>query len=256
LTSQFQVVGFDDDVPAVEAVAASVCDNITRLEAELGVWVADEKTETAAVHACNAFGDVWGLRRMEVVHGLSFAQIASRTMRVIAGLLGGRRLISPAGTSVRPTADRVKESMFNRLESMGLVRGASVLDLFAGSGALGIEALSRGAASVTFVETDPAAVQAIRSNLEAFDLVAAVHRLSADRFIATNNLDFDLALLDPPYDFAAWAEVLGALPANTAVTESSGEVVLPDDWTVIKASIYGRTHVAVITRASGARAIS
>lgn len=175
-------------------------------------------------------------------------------MRVIAGSAGGRRLVAPPGTAVRPTADRVKESMFNRLESLGLVRDASVLDLFAGSGALGIEALSRGAASVTFVEIDTVAIRTVRSNLESLGLVGSVHRVSADRFVATNTSEFDLALLDPPYDFEAWTETLRQLPAATAVIESSGQVELPDEWTVIKASTYGRTYVAVITRANGAPA--
>jgi len=249
-----EVFGFDHDVPAVQAVPAPVGSDITRLETEFGVWVADEKTQSAAIDADDGFRDVARLGHPGVVHSLSFAQVASLVMRVIAGTAGGRRLVAPSGTAVRPTADRVKESMFNRLESLGLVRDALVLDLFAGSGALGIEALSRGAASVTFVENDPAAIRAVRSNLETIGFVASLHRVSADRFLVANTVEFDLALLDPPYDFEAWSETLRELPAATAVIESSGPVELPGDWTVIKASTYGRTHVAVIERADGAPA--
>ena len=86
-------------------------------------------------------------------------------MRVVAGSARGRRLQTPPGLDVRPTTDRVREATFNALGSMGVVDGARVLDLFAGSGALGIEALSRGAEHVTFVDTSPRALEAVRANL-------------------------------------------------------------------------------------------
>ena len=85
-------------------------------------------------------------------------------MRVIAGTLGGRRLVAPAGTATRPTPDRVREALYS---SLGDVQGAVVLDLYAGSGALGIEALSRGAASAVFVESGRHALDALRANLDA-----------------------------------------------------------------------------------------
>jgi len=249
-----KVIGLHDDVPAVETVPAPVGNDVSRLETEFGIRVADERTQAATIDAHDVLGDVAPAGHLGVAHCLSVAQVASLAMRVIAGSARGRRLIAPSGTAVRPTADRVKESMFNRLESLGLVRDAAVLDLFAGSGGLGIEALSRGAESVTFVENDPAAIRAVKSNLEKIGFVASVHRVNADRFIATNTVAFDLALLDPPYDFETWSEILQELPAATAVLESSRPVELPKDWIAIKASTYGRTHVAVIERADKAPA--
>src|SRR5437870_4293923 len=87
-------------------------------------------------------------------------------MRVVAGTARGRRLDAPPGTATRPTSDRVRESVFNSLGSLDLVVGATVVDLFAGSGAMGIEALSRGAERATFVESDAAAARVITANLE------------------------------------------------------------------------------------------
>src|SRR5918998_6335794 len=94
-------------------------------------------------------------------------------MRVVAGTHGGRRLATPPGSATRPTSDRVREALFSILGAA--VDGARVLDLFAGSGALGIEALSRGAAEATFVERAPAALRALRGNLAALGIEAAVH---------------------------------------------------------------------------------
>src|SRR5688500_6095905 len=94
-------------------------------------------------------------------------------MRVVGGSAGGRRLRAPAGRSTRPTADRVREAMFNSLGSLDAVVGARVLDLFAGSGALGIEALSRGAAAATFVDSDARALAVVRANLDDTGLAGA-----------------------------------------------------------------------------------
>ncbi|MGA1345675.1 MAG: RsmD family RNA methyltransferase, partial [Ilumatobacteraceae bacterium] len=91
-------------------------------------------------------------------------------MRVVAGELRGRRIVAPAGRDTRPTTDRVREAIFNALGSAGLVEGALVADLFAGSGALGIEALSRGAERCVFVETDRAALAALEQNLDHLGL--------------------------------------------------------------------------------------
>src|SRR5689334_1924787 len=92
-------------------------------------------------------------------------------VRVVAGTAGGLRLVAPAGQSVRPTSDRVRQATFNALESLGVVGGATVLDLFAGSGAMGIEALSRGAAHATFVDNDAQAREVVRRNLETTRLL-------------------------------------------------------------------------------------
>jgi 16S rRNA (guanine966-N2)-methyltransferase len=120
--------------------------------------------------------------------------------RIIAGEFGGRRLMLPADARVRPTADRVREAWMSILGDR--LAGAAVLDLFAGSGALGLEALSRGAERATFVELAPASLAAIRANVDALGVEDRVtlHRGDAMRFI--ERLDggaFDLALADPPY---------------------------------------------------------
>jgi 16S rRNA (guanine966-N2)-methyltransferase len=126
---------------------------------------------------------------------------AGRQLRVVAGRYGGRRLRSPPGGATRPTADRVREALFALL---GDVSGLCVLDLFAGSGALGIEALSREAARATFVDSAPEAVRAVRRNLTALDLLAAAHvrRQDARAFLrnaSARGRQYDLVLIDPPY---------------------------------------------------------
>src|SRR3954454_14587442 len=108
------------------------------------------------------------------------ARLGSTTVRVIAGQHGGRRLAAPRGEATRPTADRVREALFSAL---GDVSDMTVLDLFAGSGALGIEALSRGAAQATFVERARPALTALRANLEALDITAQIHADDARAFV-------------------------------------------------------------------------
>jgi 16S rRNA (guanine966-N2)-methyltransferase len=127
-------------------------------------------------------------------------------MRVIAGALGGRRLRAPAGRGTRPTSDRVREALFAIL---GPLDDAVVLDLFAGSGALGIEALSRGAARAVFVERDRAALEALEANLRMLELGpdrAEVRRQDARIAVGTarrRHEKYDLILIDPPYRHAA-----------------------------------------------------
>lgn len=132
-------------------------------------------------------------------------------MRVIAGHAKGRRLKSPAGQGTRPMMDRVKEALFSSLGSR--VPGADVLDLYAGSGALGIEALSRGAASAVFVEQGWKALQALRSNLEAVGLGGEIVGGTAEEFLATSGGLFDLVFIDPPYrlSLALLGDVLAAV---------------------------------------------
>ncbi|MGE3621231.1 MAG: 16S rRNA (guanine(966)-N(2))-methyltransferase RsmD [Acidimicrobiia bacterium] len=176
-------------------------------------------------------------------------------MRVVAGSARGRRLVAPAGRSTtRPTPDRVREATFNALVSRGALDGATVLDLFAGSGALGIEALSRGAAHATFVDADAAALAAVRANLAACGFAgrAEVVRGEATAFLAgAGDRRWDLALLDPPYAFDGWAELLAALPAAEAVVESDREVGLPAGWRAERAKRYGGTVVVIAARTVG-----
>jgi len=121
--------------------------------------------------------------------------------RLISGVAGGRRLKVPR-TGVRPTGDRAREALFNSLTALLDLRGAAVLDLYAGSGALGLEALSRGAETATMVEDDPSAVAAIRANIDALGLPGAfVVAQKAETFLANPpEPRYDLALLDPPYE--------------------------------------------------------
>jgi 16S rRNA (guanine(966)-N(2))-methyltransferase RsmD len=138
-------------------------------------------------------------------------------MRVIAGRLKGRRLLSPAGEDVRPTSDKLRETLFNVIAP--LVPGAHVLDGYAGTGALGIEALSRGASSVTFVERDPRAVRLIRENLRHCGLEDGCVIIRADLASAANRLrdrKFDLVLLDPPYHGVDSAAAIAAAAACLA----------------------------------------
>ena len=172
-------------------------------------------------------------------------------MRVVAGSCGGRRLVTPAGRDTRPTTDRVREASFNALGSLDVLDGASVLDLFAGSGALGIEALSRGAARCSFVDADRRAIAAVRANLMTCDLndVAEVHQIDAHRYLAGDPGPFDLALLDPPYAFDGWETLLVGLPATTVVIESDREIGLPALWDVVRQKWYGTTLVTLAQRA-------
>ena len=122
-------------------------------------------------------------------------------MRIIAGSWGGRRLKAPKGTSVRPTSDRVREAWFSAIG--GRVDGAAVVDLFGGSGALGLEALSRGARSVVFVERSRPALEALRANISTLGAEAETKIVRGDALRYAGGLGahaFDLALADPPYD--------------------------------------------------------
>ena len=137
--------------------------------------------------------------------------------RIISGTAGGRRLQTPTGSATRPTSDRVREALFSRLEHRDLLAGTNVLDLYAGSGALGLEAASRGAAIVLLVEAHKGAAKAIRGNIDTLGLRGA--RLVADTVERTlaagppGGILVDLVLIDPPYDVGeeALAEVLRAL---------------------------------------------
>jgi 16S rRNA (guanine966-N2)-methyltransferase len=172
-------------------------------------------------------------------------------MRVVAGIAKGRRLITPDGVVTRPTTDRVRESLFNALYSLDdAVDGARVLDLFAGSGALGIEALSRGAASVTFVERDWRALTALEHNLRStqFDDRATIVRRDAIDWIIHAPGLFDLALCDPPYDFDGWSGLVADLPAPLAVLESDRALDTFEGWDVVRTRRYGGTVVSIIRR--------
>ena len=144
-------------------------------------------------------------------------------MRIIAGSHRGHRIVAPAGRDTRPTSDRVRENAFNLI---GPVDGADVLDLFAGSGALGLEALSRGAASATFVESDREACRTINANLDKLGFRGTVLCQDAGRLLQRERRRYDLVLCDPPYDYdhGRAAPHLAEVLANDGllVYESSG----------------------------------
>ncbi len=171
---------------------------------------------------------------------------------MVAGTARGRRLVAPAGVSVRPTSDRVREATFNALHSLGTVEGATVLDLFAGSGAMGIEALSRGAVAATFVDHDGRALAAVRANLEATGLAGAAVAVRSDAwaYLASHPAPVDLALVDPPYgtDDAGWSALLAALPADVAVLESDRRCDPGPGWRVVRAKRYSGTVVTIVQR--------
>jgi 16S rRNA (guanine966-N2)-methyltransferase len=174
-------------------------------------------------------------------------------VRVVAGSFGGRRLVVPPGASTRPTADRVREALFSVLGDR--VAGAGVLDLFAGSGALGLEALSRGAASATFVDRDPAAIRAVRANLDALGIAATVRRADARAFLRTASsaaCAYDVVFLDPPYKQAErlGEELSVTLPAVLApgavvVAESDRRSPLLLDLALLDERRYGDTLIRI-----------
>jgi 16S rRNA (guanine966-N2)-methyltransferase len=176
----------------------------------------------------------------------------------VAGEAGGLRLGAPPGTGTRPTSDRVREAVFNALDSLGAVDDAVVADLFAGSGALGIEALSRGAASAAFVDADRAAVQAIEANLAHTGLAdrARVVRGDVVDFLAGAPGPFDLMLIDPPYERNDWPELLaGAVsclsPDGVIVAESDREVEPPEGGHTTRIRRYGGTVVTFLRPIAG-----
>ncbi|MBV8161285.1 MAG: 16S rRNA (guanine(966)-N(2))-methyltransferase RsmD [Acidimicrobiia bacterium] len=169
-------------------------------------------------------------------------------MRVIAGTARGQKLRAPAGRDTRPTSDRVREAVFSSLESIDAVREAGVLDLFCGSGALGIEALSRGAASATFVDNDRDAAGAVAANLASTGLAGGtVVRAEAMRWLEGGG-PFDLALVDPPYSFKAWDALFARLGAGVVVAESDRDLEIPPPWRILRRKRYGGTVVHLAAR--------
>ena len=149
-------------------------------------------------------------------------------MRVISGVLKGRRLKAPSGMTTRPTADRIKESVFNILT--GSIQDRRVLDLFAGSGALGIEALSRGAASAVFVDQAKTAISAVRSNIRNLGLEARTRVIHWDirknlNCLIPERAAFDLIFMDPPYETNAVAHTLALLVSCGALASGARVII-------------------------------
>ena len=168
-------------------------------------------------------------------------------VRVVAGDLRGRRIEAPTTEATRPTTDKVREAVFNSLRSMDVLEGARVLDLFAGTGAMGIEALSRGAAHCVFVESDRAALAVLRTNLQQLGIADKSTVISGDAVMqASQQQGIDLLIADPPYGYKDWARLLVSVTAGLVVLESDREVGDIEGWDTVRAKKYGRTHVAFL----------
>lgn len=176
-----------------------------------------------------------------------------RVTRIVAGTAGGRRLkVPPKGT--RPTSDRVREALFSSLESMVDLDGAKVLDLYAGSGALGFEALSRGAAHATFVESDKRAVDVLKVNAKELGFSnTTIAQRTAEAYVVGEGEKFDVVFADPPYAVGddELAKVLRGIAPRLAAdavliverASRSGEPAWPDEVEPLRAKRYGDTAV-------------
>lgn len=170
-------------------------------------------------------------------------------IRIIAGTWRGRRLSFPSLKSLRPTPDRVRETLFNWLA--GIIEGANCLDLFAGSGALGFEALSRGAAKVTFVDSATEAITSLRANqqmLKAENI--EIHHMNAEEYLSQTKEQFDIVFLDPPFQQQMIPTYCQLLEKNNLI-KSNGHVYietdtalspndLPQNWQIIKQKQAGQ----------------
>jgi 16S rRNA (guanine966-N2)-methyltransferase len=172
-------------------------------------------------------------------------------MRIIAGQWRGRKLVTPPGAATRPTADRVREALFSMLASrIGSFEGLRVADLFAGSGALGLEALSRGAAHCVFVEKDRSAIEAIRANIAALGASGEVLARSVEHAALSDPVD--LAFLDPPYGSGLAPAVLASLPLApggwASVETGRGEAVAPEGFEVDAERVHGKARLTLLRR--------
>jgi 16S rRNA (guanine966-N2)-methyltransferase len=181
-------------------------------------------------------------------------------LRIIGGTAGGRRLTTPSDRNIRPTADRVKEALFNILAGhFRSFDGLRVLDLFAGTGNLGIEALSRGAAEVLFVDSGRESLQLIRRNLELVGFTSRGRVMTRDVLTAIRQIDtggeqFDLVFLDPPYARGIAQQVLTALAHSqlladdtVVVAETSAREILDERYGPLRCHdrrVYGDTAVS------------
>lgn len=176
-------------------------------------------------------------------------------MRVISGLAGGHNLKAPSGLNTRPTADKVKGSLFSMLT--GRVFGTKALDLFAGSGALGIEALSREAAMCVFVDKNPDAIACIKANLEHTKLLPKAQVLNRDSisFLESCTDTFDIIFIDPPYHHGLAKEALGIIARKKLLSregfvsvetdETEPEIPVPEGLECIKNKKYGRISLKI-----------
>jgi len=168
-------------------------------------------------------------------------------MRVVAGQLRGRKIEGPITQATRPTTDKVREAMFNALSSLDVIDGAHVIDVYAGSGALGIEALSRGAHHCIFVENNRDALVVLRKNLQNLGLMERSVVVETDAMAAMATArQVDLVLADPPYGFTEWKKLLQHCTAPVVVLESDRPIGPIEGFSSIRERRYGRTFVAFL----------
>lgn len=178
-------------------------------------------------------------------------------MRIISGTRRGQKLLEFEGMDIRPTTDRVRESMFNLISDF--VTDARVLDLFGGSGALSFEALSRGAESAVLCDIDTRSVELIKRNAEKLKLsdMVDIRKISAEQFILAQDSGFDLIFLDPPYNKGLIEPVICGIVKNSMLNPC-GIIVLESDYVdehgefdgleIIKQRRYGRTYITIYQR--------
>ncbi len=179
-------------------------------------------------------------------------------MRVITGSARGRKLKAPEGYDVRPTSDGVKEAIFSAIQFE--IEGRTVLDLFAGSGQLGIEAISRGAKKAVFVDSSQTSIKLIKENVEhvGFEKQAEIINMPNTAFLRTTRETFDIALLDPPYDRKL---IQKSLPALTSIMSDEGVIVceheiecrLPEEvngFVIVKSKKHGKTGLTIYRKPS------
>jgi 16S rRNA (guanine966-N2)-methyltransferase len=178
-------------------------------------------------------------------------------LRIVGGTLRGSRIEVADAPGLRPTPDRVRETLFNWL--MPVIQGARCLDLFAGTGALGIEALSRGAAQVDFVETDGQLAALLRDNLTRLKQTAFVHRRDAVQFLAATDARYDIVFLDPPFTSGLWSAAAQALETHDRLqaqaliyVESPALEIpeLPSHWAVHREGRAGAVRYALYRRSA------
>jgi 16S rRNA (guanine(966)-N(2))-methyltransferase RsmD len=167
-------------------------------------------------------------------------------VRVIGGAARGRPLKAKIPPTVRPTTDYAREAIFSMLESRGGLVDLTVADLYCGSGAMGIEALSRGAAKVYFVDSDPACLAAARVNLEPLQLSGEAAFVRATLPFWQPTSDLDLVLADPPYGPLDLESVLKGVNASRVVIENDRHMEPPEGWIVTKTKRYGTTLVTML----------
>lgn len=179
----------------------------------------------------------------------------SGRVRIIAGSLRGSKIDVPNRPGLRPTPDRVRETLFNWLAPY--IEGARVLDLFAGTGALGVEALSRGAQVVDFVESDPELANALRANLARLKQDAAVHAMPAETFLKSRSSRYAIAFLDPPFAANLWGAVATALEQGGFLVdgaliylESPRALIpqVPGTWSLHRECFAGEVRAALYRR--------